>query len=802
MKISLNWLKEYVDVNESPEELAELLTGAGLEVASVVHLGQGIEDVVVGRIEEKGAHPGADRLSLCRVCDGTETYDIVCGATNMVAGDRVALARVGANLPGGFKIKRAKIRGQESFGMMCSHRELGLGEDHSGLLILPPETPLGARLVDVMGLPDAVIEVEITPNRPDWLSVVGVAREVAALTGRKLKLPEPKITEVEPPADNFTSVTLEAPDLCPRYAARLVTGAKIGPSPLWMRNRLESAGVRSISNVVDVTNYVLMELGHPLHAFDFDKLREKRIVVKRAAEGEVFTTLDGQERKLTSQNLMICDGEGAVAVAGVMGGLNSEIGDATSDILIEAAYFNPSSIRRTAKELGLKTEASYRFERGTDIEGLILALDRTAELIVELAGGQIHKGRVDNYPVAASEKRIALRLAKVQAVLGIPVDEAEAKAILVGLGCEMVGSAQGVLTFLAPHYRVDMEREIDLIEELARVKGYEHIPVTVPPMRLDSQSRVPSSTEDKVKDLLAGLGLREAITLSFIDPADDDRLAYAEGSHLRKKVTLQNPLGRETSVLRTSLLPGLLGVAGRNARRGVRDIRIFETGSTFHPEDGAKLPVETARAAALVTGRLEPLTWWAGSEKAGFYDAKGVLERILARLGLRGVAFHASGKIEWLQPGRSASICAGEKEIGWIGEIHPDLLDSYELAPPVAAFEIDLAAFASASGEPGPFCGLVRYPAVERDLSLLVDRSVEVASIICAIEGLGLELLKSVVLFDAFEGGKVPQGKQSLALRFTYQSNERTLTEEEVAQKEAAIVECLSQKLGARLRES
>lgn len=802
MKISLNWLRDYVDVPETPGELAALLTMAGLEVGCVTELGYGIDDVVVAQILTKGPHPDADRLSLCTVNDGVETHTIVCGATNMKAGDRVALARIGATLPGNFKIKRAKIRGQESFGMMCSHRELGLGEDHSGLIILPPDAPLGVKVVEVLGLPDAILEVEITPNRPDWLSVVGVAREVAALTGRKLNLPAPVIAEEGQAAATLSSVTLLAPDLCPRYAARLIRGVKIAPSPLWLKTRLEAAGVRPISNVVDVTNYVLMELGHPLHAFDFNKLDGRRIVVRRAAEGEKFTTLDGQERTMTAQNLMICDGGGSVAVAGIMGGLNSEVDDATTDILLESAYFAPSSIRRTAKQLGLKTEASYRFERGADIEGLILALERATALIIELAGGKAAPGRIDEYPEQAKEKRVTLRLAKAASVIGIPFGREEAQRILEGLGLETLEADDTRILFRAPHYRVDIEREIDLIEELARVKGYQHVPATMPKMTLGSDERAPRPLADIARDALSSLGLNEVINLSFVDPDDDTLLALAPDSPLRAKVTLQNPLGKETSVLRTSLLPGLLHTAGLNARRGMRDAKIFEVGRTFHPVEGSKLPVETNRAAALVTGRREPLAWWAASDKTGFYDIKGILERTLARLGIKGVTFCAAAEKEWLQPGRAATFSAGGVELGWLGEIHPDLLDAFELTAPVAAFQLDLEKAADAAVSVSTFPGLTRFPAVERDLALIVDRSVLVAEIEAAVGELGIELLKSVALFDAFEGGKIPEGKQSLALRFTWQSAERTLTEEEVAQKENLIVDCLVRKLGARLRDS
>ncbi|MHB8764342.1 MAG: phenylalanine--tRNA ligase subunit beta, partial [Deferrisomatales bacterium] len=473
MRVSLNWLRQYVDVSLSPDELAHRLTMAGLEVSNVERIGEGIGDVVVGQILERGPHPNADRLSLCRVTDGAETYDIVCGATNMTAGDRVALARVGARLPGGLKIQRAKIRGQASFGMMCSERELGLSEEHGGILILPPEVALGQPVAEVLGFPDAVLEVEITPNRADCLSVVGVAREVAALTGAALRVPEPRVVEAGAPVAGQTSIEILAPDLCHRYAARVIRGVRLGPSPEWMRRRLLSAGVRSINNVVDVTNYVLLELGHPLHAFDLRRLAGERIVVRRADEGSRFTTLDGQERLLDGESLVICDSERPVALAGIMGGLNSEVQEDTVDLLLESAWFLPGNIRRTSRRLGLRSEASYRFERGADVEGLIRALDRSAELVVELAGGAVASGIWDAYPTPRAPRRVRVRHARVASILGIDVPPDEAVGLLESLGIPVAERRPTEFEVLVPAFRVDVEREIDLIEEIVRIRGYD-----------------------------------------------------------------------------------------------------------------------------------------------------------------------------------------------------------------------------------------------------------------------------------------------------------------------------------------
>ncbi|MBI5443868.1 MAG: phenylalanine--tRNA ligase subunit beta [Deltaproteobacteria bacterium] len=806
MRISLEWLKAYVDVPDEPERLAERLTMAGIEVSSVEVLGRGIEDVVVGKILEKGQHPGADRLSLCRVTDGRETYPIVCGATNMKAGDRVALARIGASLPGGLKIKKAKLRGEVSEGMLCSEAELGLSEDHSGIMILPEEAELGARLVDVLGLPDAVLEVEITPNRPDCLSVVGVAREVAALTGRDLRIPEPRLSETGPAIARETSVEILAPDLCHRYAARFIRGVRLGPSPLWMRRRLQASGVRSISNVVDVTNYVLLEFGHPLHAFDFRKLRGGRIVVRRAGDGELFTTLDGQERKLDADCLTICDAVGAVALAGVMGGLNSEVSDDTVDVLLESAYFLPSNIRRTSKKLGLRSEASYRFERGTDIEGLLRALDRTAELIGELASGTLAAGIWDAYPTPHQPARVRFRPAKATAVLGLEVGSEEAAGYLRALGMktsEESSESEPGFWVDVPTHRVDVEREIDLIEEVARMKGFDLVPTTLP--------RVPMSPEpppksvvltSQAKEALTGLGFREAITFSFVDPAEDERIGLPADSGLRPKIALQNPLSQETAVLRTMLLPGLLQAGGLNARRQTRDFRLFEVGKTFHPRAEGKLPEEILRAGALLAGRRSPVAWWATGEEVDFYDAKGAVEALLSRLGVQGPLFQRSTDLPWLHPGRSVRILAGERELGWVGEVHPARLSAYELVAPVCAFEVDLLVASEVSGAAERFRGLDRYPAVERDIALLADRSVLTADVLEAIGSVGSKLIRSAVLFDAFEGKRLPEGKVSLAFRITYRSDERTLTEEEVTKLEDQVLRRIADRTGAKLREA
>ncbi len=802
MRIPLSWLREYVDVDLPAEAVAERLTLAGLEVSAVERLGEGIQGVVVGQILEKGPHPNADRLSLCRVTDGRDTYEIVCGATNMKAGDKVALARVGARLPGGFKIKKAKIRGQVSHGMMCSERELGLGEDHSGIIILPPDAPVGQDLTEYLGLPETVLEVEITPNRPDCLSVVGVAREVAALTGAALRVPDPRVPEDGPPVEQETSVEIRSPDLCHRYAARVVRGVRIGPSPAWMRRRLEACGVRSINNVVDVTNYVLLELGHPLHAFDMDRLAGGRIVVERARDGARFVTLDGQERLLDAETLMICDAEKPVALAGIMGGENSEVQPDTVNVLLESAWFLPTNIRRTARRLGLRTEASYRFERGTDVEGLIRALDRAAELLAALAGGTVSRGIWDAYPVRHEPAHVTLRFRKVRDLLGTDVPPEEACGILERLGMELEERAADGVTVRVPTHRVDLEREVDLVEEVARIRGYHTVPATLPrvPMSADEPPQEHRLAE-RARDLLVGCGLHEAITWTFGDPEDDRRLRIPEGDR-PAKVRIQNPLGVETSVLRTSLLPGLLRAVGTNQRRQVRDVRLFEVGRTFHPEPDARLPREVLRVGAVLAGHREPLAWWAGPWPVDYHDAKGVAEVLLEGLGVGGARWEPAGDIPWLHPGRAARIRAGGETLGWVGEIHPVVAEAWDLDGPVAAFEVDLEASARHARQPGRFPGLARFPGTERDLAVVIPREVTARQVLDVIQALGSDLIERVVVFDVYRGEKLPPDRVSLGLRVTYRAPDRTLTDEEIRQEEARVLAVLAERVGASLRQA
>ncbi|MCL4244923.1 MAG: phenylalanine--tRNA ligase subunit beta, partial [Candidatus Dadabacteria bacterium] len=574
MIISLNWLKEYVDFSVSPEELADRLTMSGLEVESIEYTGKALENVVVAEILDMGKHPDADKLSLCRVTDGENEYPIVCGASNMKTGDKVALAKTGTVLPPGPKfpegitIKKAKIRGQVSEGMLCAENELGLGTESDGIMILPPGAVPGTRLIDEIGINDVLLEIGITPNRPDCLSVVGAAREVAAILSGTAGYPETPVKESGAPVGDYVSVEIQSPEKCPRYTCRVISGVKIGPSPGWMKARLESSGIRSINNVVDVTNYVLIELGQPLHAFDYDLVKGKKIVVRQAEDGETITTLDGVERKLAADDLLICDGERAVALAGVMGGADTEVTEGTTNILLESAYFSPDTVRKTARKTGLKSESSYRFERGVDPEGVVKALDRAAALIAELSGGEVAAGRIDEYPVKIEPAVVSVTGARVNAILGTDISEDEIISIQERLGLELLSAENGVLTFKVPTYRVDLTREIDVIEETARLYGYDNVPVTLPAvaMKTELQGGV-RTVQAKFKDVFTANGFYEAVNYSF---EDEELLAlFSPG----KALPILNPISKDGAVMRTSLTAGLVKNVLLNLSRQENDVR-------------------------------------------------------------------------------------------------------------------------------------------------------------------------------------------------------------------------------------
>ncbi|WP_305041401.1 phenylalanine--tRNA ligase subunit beta [Geoalkalibacter sp.] len=805
MILTYNWLKEFVDCDLAPEELAHRLTMAGLEVDSMEKIGEGLDTVVVARLQDVVPHPDADRLTVCQVDTGTSLVQVVCGAKNHKSGDLVALAQVGTVLPGDFKIKKSKIRGQESQGMLCSEKELGLAEESEGILILPPDLKLGTPVFEALGLKDVRFELGLTPNRADCLSVVGVAREVAALTGKNLRLPQMPLLEGGAPIGEQTSVTIDEPGMCPRYAARLIRGVKIGPSPQWMVRRLEAIGLRSINNVVDVTNYVLMELGHPLHAFDFNQLRGRRILVRRAGDTERFKTLDGQERLLNSGDLTICDGEGPVALAGIMGGENSEIRPDSVDILLESAYFNPPTIRRTSKRLGLHSESSHRFERGADVDMVPRALDRAASLIVEVAGGVLATGSIDCYPAPIQPRRITISPERTSRLLGIEVNLFEIQKLLRSIGLEAEVAADRkdeALHVRVPNFRPDLEREVDLMEEVARLKGYDHIPTTMPQGRILCHREPPlRRLERRLRDAVIACGFNEVINYSFNNAALLDRLELGADDSRRSQVRLLNPLNEDQSVMRTTLVPSLLQTMAQNlAYRSTTDLRLFELRPVFLPCESEELPKENPRLTAVMCGRRSPLGWSQGGENVDFYDLKGVVEELLGLLRLPRLTWDNSAPDVYYHPGKSCTLLADQQVLGSLGEVHPKVLSAFEIDQPVFLLDLDLGSLLALGEGRSEFKSLSRYPGVFRDSALLLDEKVSGRQILDVVAGVKAKDMEDVVLFDIYRGKGIPEGKKSVAIRVRYRSAEKTLTDEEISQAHGRIISALENELGAEIR--
>ena len=807
MNVTLNWLKNYIDFELSASELADRLTMLGIEVESVKQLGAELAGVVVGSVGSIKPHPNADKLVLCQVDIGErEGLQIVCGAPNVREGMLAPVATIGATLPIGLTIKRAKLRGETSHGMLCSEKELGLSEDATGLMELPTDLSLGTSISEALGLADVVFELEITPNRPDCLSLIGVAREIRAETGNPLKLPQVDFNEDETDIREITSVTIEAPDLCPRYAARVIRGVKVGQSPAWLQQRLESVGIGVINNIVDITNFVLMEYGQPLHAFDYHKLAENRIVVRRAAGGENLTTLDEIDRELTSDMLVIADAEKPVALAGVMGGYDSEITETTADVLLESAYFNPSSIRATAKALGISTEASYRFERGADPGAVLAALDRAAQLIAELAGGSICKGVVDVYPGQQPLSEIQLRAERVNFILGTTLDASEMVQILSDLGFDVEAASTknrqadeetSPLRVTVPTFRSDVTREIDLIEEIARVYGYDNIPTTLP--KGDIPVPAPNlSTEVRkhIKHFLLAAGMMEAINYSFCHPNCFDKIRLNADDPLRSTLKLQNPLSPEMSVLRTTLLPSLLENAQHNRNHQIDTIALFEIGSVFIRNGAEKEP---ERVTGILAGQVGEGVYSNPYREPDFYDIKGLVEGILEVCGIVDYTLEKTDAPTF-HPGRNAAVLSSNKQIGIFGEAHPEVLENYDLPYKAYLFDFDMEALVDAAIFAKRFEPIPVYPKVERDLAIVVDKEVLSDMPTGLIYATGGELVESVRLFDVYEGEQVPEGKKSLAYAITYHSATETLTDKAVNALHDKVVKRLNQELGAELR--
>ncbi|MDA8234417.1 MAG: phenylalanine--tRNA ligase subunit beta [Clostridia bacterium] len=807
MRVSYKWLKEYVDLSQTtPQELADKMTMSGVAVEHLEDLGEGIKNIVTGRLAKIEKHPDADKLQICQVDAGTgELLQIVTGAANVREGQVVPVALVGAELPSGLKIKRSKLRGVESLGMLCSGKELGLDEkslaeeSQGGILILPADTPIGKDIKEVLGLDDVVLELELTPNRADCLSMVGVAQEVAAVLGVEFHPPMIEVKETEDNIEGLARVDIVDTDLCKRYVARIFRNVKTAPSPQWMQQRLRAAGMRPISNIVDITNYVMLEMGQPLHAFDYDTLGGQQIIVRRAVPGEELVTLDNSVRKLEPEMLVIADAKAPVGLAGVMGGLDSEVTDETKTILLESAYFDGACIRRTSRKLGLGSEASKRFEKGIDLGGCVRAADRAAQLMVELGAGEIVRGVIDICVTSVEDKVINLSLERVGLILGIEIPKDNVVNILKGLGFGV--EDQGAqLVVKVPTRRNDITLEEDLVEEVARLYGYNNIPTTLPDGPTTQGARTyGQQVHDLIRKTILSCGLTEVLTLSFSNQKLLDNLRIPQDDSQRRAVVLQNPLSEEQNMLRTTLIPGLLEVTARNFARRVKDIAIFELGNTFEPTTEGKLPVEHLTLAGMALGQTAQ-NWQGKPVTMDFYYLKGIVEALFTALGLTGVSYAAEKSNPSFHPGRTAKVLVKGEEIGIIGQLHPDVAENFDLSGEVYAFQLAADKLVEKADLVKKYRSLPRFPGMERDMAFVVARDVEAARILEIIRANGGDLLQDVTIFDLYQGQQIKEGYKSMAFSLKYQAPDRTLTDEEVNQVQAGIEAKLAEEVGAQLR--
>jgi len=800
MKVSLKWLQEYINITLPLADLANRLTMAGIEVKGRQTIGGDWGNIVVGQIVAVNPHPNADRLSLPTVDLGTEQQTVVCGAPNLRIGDKVAFAQVGAKLIDGYsgqlvQLKSAKIRGVFSSGMVCSEKELGISDSHEGIMVLPAEAPVGTPLADYLG--DTVFDLEVTPNRPDCLSIIGIARELAALTRQSVYLPEVQYKEAATPIEQQVSVEIAAPDLCPRYCASLISGVEITESPKWMQQRLLACGMRPINNIVDITNYVMLEYGQPLHAFDYHQIKGNRIIVRRATDGEAIVSLDGVERVLMRDMLVIADGEQAVAIAGVMGGADSEVTEETTSILLEAANFNPASIHYTGRLLLLPSEACSRFERGIRPEMVIPALKQATQLIVQLAGGEAAKGVVDVYPGKLDHKPILLSTDQVKRLLGVEfsLDQIIESLVSLGFDCKPADSSSEVWVTV-PYWRSDIHQAVDLIEEVARIIGYDKIPMTMISEPLPRQNPEPIiSLKQEVRRLLTGYGFQEVITYSLTSWEMLNRLLPEPHPLEPAPLRVANPMTADQEYLRPNLRANLLAALAANRKLEEGSIRLFELGRIYLPQP-KDLPDEPEVLCGILSGpRLDK--WWQNeSGLADFFDAKGVVESLLNQLGVEA-SFEPS-EDKSLHPNKQAAIVIAGNRLGIVGEVHPKVLAAFDISQNAYLFEIKVTALLPFTVGHKMFQPIPRFPTTVRDMALVVDIEITHQQVQALIKS--FPLVSQVTIFDVYVGEQVPPGKKSLAYRIVYQSPTHTLTDEEVNKVQQQILSKLFQKLGATLR--
>lgn len=798
MKVPLKWLAEYVDININTQELAHRLTMAGNEVDEIITTAGNWEKISVAEVVDVSPHPNADRLRLATVDLGGERMTVVCGAPNVAAGQKVAFAAVGAELIDGHTgeptvLKAAKIRGVESAGMVCSEKELGLSDYHEGILVLADDAPVGVPLAQYLG--DTVLDIDVTPNRPDCLSILGIAREVAALTGAAVREPPLDYEEAGQPIKGRGKVEIADSDLCPRYCAALIEGVQIGPSPPWMQERLLAAGVRPISNIVDITNYVMLEVGQPLHAFDFSLIGGRKIVVRRARPGETLTTLDGTARPLSPDMLTIADAQDAVAVAGVMGGAASEVTDSTTTILLEAANFNPANMRRTSAALKLRTDASTRFEKGLSPELAIIGARRAVRLMVELAGGRAAQGIIDVYPGKERQRRITVTQDRLHRVLGVELPRSQVRQVLTSLGFGHRWIPPDRHVVRVPYWRTDVRIADDVAEELARIIGYDELPTTtlggvIPP----AQPQPARELRERVRDVLVAAGMQEVITYSLTDLETLSKVLPPEELEQSPPLRVANPMNRQQEYLRTTLRGSLLSTLASNLHHRQERIALFETAEVYLPL-GEDQPHERPTLSGVLTGG-RPDRWDQPGDATDLYDAKAYLEFLFDRLGL--AASYHDGEDFALVPGRTAEVRLDGQRVGLVGQVHPRVAAAFDIEQDVHLFEVDLEALLPHVGRPRRYQPLSRFPTVEEDLAIVVDEGVQAAQVQAIIES--FPLVQRATLFDVYTGAPVPEGRKSLAYSIAYQSFDHTLTDAEVNRERKRILGRLSGEVGAVLR--
>ena len=798
MLVPVKWLKEYVDIDMDAKSLADAMTMSGSNVEAVEKVGIDIEGVIIGKILEINLHPNAEKLVIVKVDIGEKILQIVTGANNIKVGDYIPVAVHGSKLPGGVKIKKGKLRGEVSEGMLCSQDELAIPKSviptdmRDGIWILDRPYPLGSNILEVIALEDEVIEFEITSNRPDCLSMIGMAREVAATIGSELRYPDVVVKESDENAKDKIKVVIEDTEGCHRYVARVIEDVIIEPSPQWMQRRLAKAGVRPINNIVDITNYVMLEYGQPLHAFDVDHISGGTIVVKKGKRGEYFKTLDGVERKVKDYMTMICDTDKPLGIAGVMGGEESEVTQETKRIVLESAYFEGENIRLTSRQLSLRTEASSRFEKGLDPNGVKLAADRACQLIEELGAGRVLKGAVDVYPVKKEAQIINIRPNRINKLLGIELSNSKIIHILNSLEMQVKENEDNTLQVTVPTYRIDLEEDADFAEEVGRIYGYDHIPATMAKTNIVAGGKTNGQIiEDIAKDALNAMGLNEILTYSFVSPKSIDKIRLNKDCIKNNFITLINPLGDETSSMRTTLLPNLLEVMSRNYNRKVEDFGAFEIGRVFIPSNNSCKPLPH-ELKSLVIGIYG---------EGDYFKLKGIIEGLFHVLGVKDYIYEVEKYHPTFHPGRCGNIIYGDHTVGTLGEIHPKVMENYGLTERCYCAEIDFQLLLQLTRLDITYKPLPKFPAISRDFAVVLKDDILVKEIEKIIEDNGDELLESYKLFDFYKGDQIPEGHKSIAYALTYRHYERTLKDEEVNIVHDKILKAIKTQLGGSLRD-